>query len=162
VFVHESSFDKVSKGLVNFAKQMKSGDPADQSTDIGPLIRHAETDRIESWVSEAIKESAILATGGRRISKAFYEPTVLLNPDSKSKVSQQEIFGPVICVYSFSDMDEAIERANAVPFSFQASIFTKNIDTALAGWKNLEATAVMINDHTAFRVDWMPFGGEKE
>ena len=59
-------------------------------------------------------------------------------------------------------MDEAIERANAVPFSFQASIFTKNIDTALAGWQSLEATAVMINDHTAFRVDWMPFGGEKE
>lgn len=162
VFVHQSLFDQVSQGLVDFADKMKSGDPADEATEIGPLIRHVETDRIESWVNEAVEESAILATGGKRISDAFYEPTVLLNPDINSKVSQQEIFGPVICVYSFSDMDEAIERANAVPFSFQASIFTKNIDTALAGWKNLEATAVMINDHTAFRVDWMPFGGEKE
>jgi len=162
VFVHESLFDTVSQGLVDFAKQMKSGDPADASTEIGPLIRHAEVDRIESWVFEAIEEGAKLATGGNRTSEAFYEPTVLLNPDVKSKVSQQEIFGPVICVYSYTDMDEAIERANAVPFSFQASIFTKNIDTALAGWQDLEATAVMINDHTAFRVDWMPFGGEKE
>ena len=162
VFVHESLFDRVSQGLVDHAKQMKSGDPANESTEIGPLIRPAEVDRIESWVDEAVAENAILAVGGKRISDAFYEPTVLLNPDIKSKVSQQEIFGPVICVYSYTDMDEAIERANAVPFSFQASIFTKNIDTALTGWQDLEATAVMINDHTAFRVDWMPFGGEKE
>ena len=162
VFVHESLFDQVSQGLVDHAKQMKSGDPANESTEIGPLIRPAEVDRIESWVDEAVAENAILAVGGKRISDAFYEPTVLLNPDIKSKVSQQEIFGPVICVYSYTDMDEAIERANAVPFSFQASIFTKNIDTALTGWQDLEATAVMINDHTAFRVDWMPFGGEKE
>lgn len=162
VFVHESLFDTVSKGLVDFAKQMKSGDPALETTEIGPLIRHAETDRIASWVEEAIAESAVCATGGKKSGDAFYEPTVLLNPDINSKVSQQEIFGPVICVYSYTDMDEAIERANAVPFSFQASIFTKHIDTALTGWQNLEATAVMINDHTAFRVDWMPFGGEKE
>ena len=162
VFVHESLFDQVSQGLVDYAQKMKSGNPADESTEIGPLIRHAEVDRIEEWVNEAISEKAILATGGKRNGNAFYEPTVLLNPDKNSKVSQQEIFGPVICVYSYTDMDKAIKQANNVPFSFQASIFTKNIDTALRGWQNLEATAVMINDHTAFRVDWMPFGGEKE
>jgi acyl-CoA reductase-like NAD-dependent aldehyde dehydrogenase len=162
IFVHESLFDQVSQGLVDLAKKMKSGDPSEKSTEIGPLIRHAEVDRIEKWVKEATSEGAVLATGGKRSGDAFYQPTVLLNPDINSKVSQQEIFGPVICVYSYTDMDEAIARANAVPFSFQASIFTKNIDTALAGWQNLEATAVMINDHTAFRVDWMPFGGEKE
>ena len=147
-------------------KKMKSGDPADESTEIGPLIRHAEVDRIETWIEEALfeteSETSVCAVGGKRTGNAFFEPTVLLNPNINSKVSQQEIFGPVICVYSYTDMDEAIERANAVPFSFQASIFTKNIDTALVGWQNLEATAVMINDHTAFRVDWMPFGGEKE
>ena len=162
VFVHESLFDQVAQGLVDYAKKMKSGDPAQESTEIGPLIRHAEVDRIESWVNEAVEESAVLAIGGERDGDAFYQPTVLLNPSEKSKVSQQEIFGPVICVYSYSDIDDAVERANAVPFSFQASIFTKNIDTALQGWQDLEATAVMINDHTAFRVDWMPFGGEKQ
>ena len=166
VFVHESLFDEVAQGLVEHAKKMKSGDPADESTEIGPLIRHVEVDRIESWVDEAVLETesdtSIVAVGGKRISDAFYEPTVLLNPNVKSKVSQQEIFGPVICVYRYTDMGEAIKQANAVPFSFQASIFTKHIDTALTGWQDLEATAVMINDHTAFRVDWMPFGGEKQ
>ena len=161
VFVHESVFDNVSQGLAEYAQKLKSGDPADASTDIGPLIRHAEVDRIESWVNEAVDEGATLATGGKRINNAFYEPTVLLNPDNKSKVSQQEIFGPVICVYRYTDMDDAIKQANSVPYSFQAAIFSKNIDTALTGWQDLEATAVMINDHTAFRVDWMPFGGEK-
>ncbi len=161
VYVHESLFDVVAQGLVEQAQSMKVGDPAKQDTDIGPLIRPAEVDRIESWVDEAIKESAVLATGGKRLGDTLYEPTVLLNPAKTSKVSQQEIFGPVICVYSYSDMDEAIQQANALPFSFQAAIFTKNIDKALIGWQNLEATAVMINDHTAFRVDWMPFGGEK-
>ncbi len=162
VFVHESMFDQVAQGLIDFANTTKVGDPADESTEIGPLIRPKEVDRIESWVNEALEESAVLGAGGKRIDDTCYEPTVLLNPDINSKVSQQEIFGPVICVYSYTDMDEAIERANAVPFSFQASIFTKNIDTALTGWQDLEATAVIINDHTAFRVDWMPFGGEKQ
>lgn len=162
VFVHESMFDEVAQGLIDFANKMIVGDPADENTEIGPLIRHKEVDRIESWVNEAIKESAVLGTGGKRINDACYQPTVLLNPDMNSKVSHQEIFGPVICVYRYSDMDEAIAQANAVPFSFQASIFTKHIDTALTAWQDLNATAVMVNDHTAFRVDWMPFGGEKQ
>ena len=162
VFVHESLFDQVAKGLVEFAKAMKLGDPMSTSTEVGPLIRHAEVDRVESWVNEAVSEGAVLASGGSRDGESFYQPTVLLNPDSNSKVSQQEIFGPVICVYTYSDINDAIAKANALPFAFQASIFTKHIDTALMGWKNLEATAVMVNDHTAFRVDWMPFAGHKQ
>lgn len=161
VYVHDSLFDVVAQGLVEQAQSMKVGDPAKEETEIGPLIRPVEVDRIETWVDEAVQESAVLATGGKRLGDTLYEPTVLLNPSETSRVSQEEIFGPVICVYSYSDMDEAIQRANALPFSFQAAIFTKNIDKALTGWQNLEATAVMINDHTAFRVDWMPFGGEK-
>ena len=77
-------------------------------------------------------------------------------------MSQHEIFGPVVCIYSYSDIQDAIEQANALDFSFQASIFTKNIDTVINAVKRLDATAVMINDHTAFRVDWMPFGGRKQ
>ena len=161
IYVHESLFDQVANGLVDLVKKIKMGDPASEATEVGPLIRHAEVDRIESWVNEAIDESAELACGGKRDGDAFYQPTVLLNPAADSKVSQEEIFGPVICVFKYSDIDEAMDMANSVPFSFQASIFTKNIDTALQGWEKLNATAVMINDHTAFRVDWMPFGGEE-
>ena len=76
-------------------------------------------------------------------------------------VSQCEIFGPVINIYSYKSRDEAIKLANDVPFSFQAAVFTSDINAALASAKNLNAAAVMINDHTAFRVDWMPFAGRK-
>lgn len=78
------------------------------------------------------------------------------------RVSQKEIFGPVVCVYPYNTLDEAINQANAVPFSFQSAIFTKNIDAAITATKYLEAKAVLINDHSAFRVDWMPFAGRKE
>jgi len=74
-------------------------------------------------------------------------------------VSRLEIFGPVVCVYSYQDRLDAIKRANALPYAFQASVFTRDLDTALDTMNRLNATAVMVNDHTAFRVDWMPFGG---
>ncbi len=78
------------------------------------------------------------------------------------RVSQQEIFGPVVCVYSFTELDEAIARANALPFAFQASVFTRDLDRALYASGRLDASAVMVNDHTAFRVDWMPFAGQRQ
>ncbi|MFT6712311.1 MAG: acyl-CoA reductase-like NAD-dependent aldehyde dehydrogenase, partial [Arenicella sp.] len=74
-------------------------------------------------------------------------------------VSKSEIFGPVVCVYSYKDKQEAVDRANGLEVAFQASVFTKDLDDALDTGNRLNATAVMINDHTAFRVDWMPFGG---
>ncbi|MGB1317420.1 MAG: aldehyde dehydrogenase family protein, partial [Flavobacteriales bacterium] len=94
-----------------------------------------------------------------RISDTCFEPTVLLNPPHTVRVSTQEIFGPVVCVYSYSDREKAIEIANSLDVHFQASVFTKDLDVALDTVKKLNATAVMVNDHTAFRVDWMPFGG---
>ncbi|HEO65536.1 MAG TPA: aldehyde dehydrogenase family protein, partial [Spirochaetes bacterium] len=93
--------------------------------------------------------------------KTCYQPTVILNPSQESRVSNQEIFGPVINIYPFKDRLKAIDLANNVPFSFQASVFTKNIDVAFDTIKRLNASAVMVNDHTAFRVDWMPFAGRK-
>jgi acyl-CoA reductase-like NAD-dependent aldehyde dehydrogenase len=76
-----------------------------------------------------------------------------------SQVTNQEVFGPVLCVHSYDSLDEAIQRINTTPFGFQASVFTKNTDIAFKVMKSLNASAVMLNDHTAFRVDWMPFGG---
>ena len=87
---------------------------------------------------------------------------MLADPSPESKVSKKEIFGPVVCVTSVRDLDEAIARANDVPFSFQAAVFTRDLDTAMRAYSRLNASAVMVNDHTAFRVDWMPFAGLKE
>ena len=109
----------------------------------------------------AYNEGAKILTGGKKIGTTCYAPTVILNPSDKANVSAREIFGPVVNIYSFKDRLEAIERANLTPFSFQAAVITRNVDTALDTAKRLNAATVMINDHTAFRVDWMPFGGRK-
>ncbi len=159
VFVHESVVDVVSQGLAALATGLRVGNQMDKTTDVGPLILPGEVDRVEKWVNEAVESGAQLLCGGKRISDSCYEPTVLLNPPPEAKVSTLEIFGPVICIYSYSDIDKAIEIANSLDVHFQASVFTKNLDVALDCVKKLNATAVMVNDHTAFRVDWMPFGG---
>lgn len=162
IFAHQSIAKEVANRLAELGNAMTVGDAANETTEVGPLIRPHETDRIESWVNEAVDEGAELISGGKRLGDSLYAPTVLLNPVETSKVSQSEIFGPVICVYAYDDMDTAIEQANNVPYSFQASVCTQNIDKALYAYKKLNASAVMINDHTAFRVDWMPFAGFKE
>jgi len=159
VFVHESICEDVASKLAKMASNLIVGDPLDKKTEVGPLILPREVDRVEEWVNEAVEGGAELLCGGKRISKTCYEPTVLLNPPTDAKVSTLEIFGPVVCVYSYSDREKAIEIANSLDVHFQASVFTKNIDVALDCVKKLNATAVMVNDHTAFRVDWMPFGG---
>ena len=82
-----------------------------------------------------------------------------MNPSEDTTISKQEIFGPVVCLYSYSDINDAIESANNIPYHFQGAVFTKNIDTALRAVHRINASAVMVNDHTAFRVDWMPFAG---
>jgi len=161
VFVHEQLLDKFLPLLVKATNYTKVGNPLDEKTQVGPLILPTEVDRVETWVNEAINEGAELLCGGKRISSTCFEPTVLLNPNKNSKVSVQEIFGSVICIYTYKNIKEAINQANALPFAFQAAVFTKNIDKAFSISKQLNAAAVMINDHTAFRVDWMPFGGRK-
>ncbi|MBF0265797.1 MAG: aldehyde dehydrogenase family protein [Gammaproteobacteria bacterium] len=161
VFVHHSIVDKVAQGLAELGKQLVVGDPLDEKTEVGPLISPKEQLRISEWVKEAIVEGAQCLSGGNVLDNNCYEPTVLLNPDLNSKVSTQEIFGPVICVYSYEHREQAIAMANQLEFAFQASVFTQNINTAIDSVKKLNASTVMVNDHTAFRVDWMPFGGRK-
>ncbi len=162
VFVHESICDEVSKQLSTYASKLVVGNQLDKNTQVGPLINHNEVNRIEQWVNEAKEGGAEILCGGKRISDSCYEPTVILNPSEDALVSTKEVFGPVVCIYSYLDFDDAINRANSLEVSFQAAVFTKDIDTAFKAVKNLNGTAVMVNDHTAFRVDWMPFGGAKE
>ncbi len=162
LFAHQKVSKKVANGLARIAKKLKVGNPLDGKTDVGPLILPREVDRVHDWVKEAIKRGGKLICGGKKISRTCYEPTIILNPPQSAKLSREEIFGPVIAVYSYKNRDEAIRLANSLPLSFQASVFTKNLDVALDTVKRLNAATVMVNDHTAFRVDWMPFRGAKE
>lgn len=161
IFAHESVAKKLAEAIGVAGNEMVVGDPTTMETEVGPLIRSAEIDRVHDWVSKAIDQGAELISGGEKLLGSCYKPTVLYNPPADSEVSTQEIFGPVICVYSYSDMDEAISRANSLDVAFQAAVFTKDIDTAMKAYKRLDGTAIMVNDHTAFRVDWMPFAGAR-
>lgn len=159
VFAHHTIAEELAQRMAAAAEKLVVGDPKNPETECGPLILPREVDRVAQWVEEAVAEGAQLLCGGKKISDTLYAPTVLLNPSEESKVSKEEIFGPVVCVYTYEDQQKAINQANALPFAFQASVFTKDLDQALDLGHQLNAAAVMINDHTAFRVDWMPFGG---
>lgn len=162
IFVHESIVEKFKQEFSEMAAQLIVGDPLREKTEVGPLIHPEEVDRVEEWVKEAIDGGAKVSCGGKRISDTCYAPTVLYNPPAEARVSQKEVFGPVVCIYSYDSREEAIKAANALQVHFQAAVFTKDLDIALDTVQKLNATAVMVNDHTAFRVDWMPFGGRDE
>lgn len=159
VFAHRDIAKRVAQGLVEQAEAMRVGDPTAADTDIGPLIRPREVTRVAQWVDAAVQAGATLMTGGKPLGETTYAPTVLWDPPADTQVSQQEIFGPVVCVYPFDDLADAVTRANALPYAFQAAVFTRDLDTAMAAYARLDASAVMVNQHTAFRVDWMPFAG---
>ncbi|HXW52579.1 MAG TPA: aldehyde dehydrogenase family protein [Myxococcota bacterium] len=140
---------------------LRVGNPKDPDTDVGPIISQSELSRIEEWVNESIAHGAKLICGGKRILKTCYEPTIIFDPKLTDKISTEEIFGPVVAVYPYKKLSEAIELANDTKYFFQAAIFTKNIDHAFVAANKLYGRTVLINDHSAFRVDWMPFGGHR-
>lgn len=162
VFAHRSIAKDLAERLGQLAGKLRVGDPTLPETEVGPLIRHREALRVDQWVREALEGGAQLLCGGRALSDSCYAPTVLLDPPADCKLSQLEVFGPVVCVYTYDELDEAIGRANALPVAFQAAIFTRDYGTAMRAYTRLDASAVMLNDHTAFRVDWMPFAGLRE
>ncbi|MBK8010980.1 MAG: aldehyde dehydrogenase family protein [Deltaproteobacteria bacterium] len=164
IYVHRNVVEPFLEKLTASAKRLSVGDPLDPTTDVGPLISPREVERVDAWVREALTDghTGRLIHGGRKLSATTYEPTVLLNPADDARISKEEVFGPVVSVYAYDDLDEAIARANAPDVFFQASIFTRDLDVALYAARRLHGMAVMVNDHTAFRVDWMPFGGHRQ
>jgi acyl-CoA reductase-like NAD-dependent aldehyde dehydrogenase len=140
---------------------LKVGDPVSAETEVGPLINQREAARVSTWIDEAAAGGGRLVGGGR-LSNTTLQPTIIVNPPGDAKVSTLEVFGPVTCVYSFTRLDDAVAAANALPTAFHSSIFTEDLRTALDAAERLAASAVMINDHTALRTDWMPFAGRRQ
>ena len=160
IYVHESIIDSFVNQLKKETQLQKVGNPNNKETLIGPIITREANDRIDDWVQKAIKEGATLICGGNKLKNNCYEPTILLSPSELSLVTREEIFGPIICVYGFSNNKEAIDKANKSPYIFQAAAYTENINEAFMFSNKLFGAAVIINSHPAFRVDWMPFGGQ--
>ena len=162
VFVPAAELSDFASELSTATEALIVGDPTKEDTQCGPLIRPAEVDRVESWVNEAVQGGGKLAAGGSRIGTTLFSPTIIINPPSDVNVSREEIFGPVICVYGYKDIDDAIAQANDVPYAFQAAVFTDRLDIADHCIRALAGSTILINDHTAFRVDWMPFAGRRQ
>lgn len=160
IFVHRGRVDAFLEQFAERINRLVTGSSLDLATDVGPLIRPAEADRVERWTADAQRNGAGIIGGGR-LSETTLRPAIIVDPKPDDLVSTAEIFGPATCVYRYDALDEAIERANAVPYAFQASIFTEALTPALRAAERLDASSVMINDHTAFRVDWMPFAGRR-
>jgi len=161
VFAHSSVIDELAAKMTNAVQSLKTGNAIDEETECGPLIRPKECERVAQWVDEAVAGGAQVLCGGEKLSDTTYAPTLLLNPPANATISQNEVFGPVVCLYSYDDVDAAIAQANALDVSFQAAVFTNDLSAAMHTYRNLNASAVMVNDHTAFRTDWMPFTGLK-
>lgn len=161
IYVHADLVAAFTERFAARVAQLKVGDPTLAETEMGPLISPKEAMRVQSWIDEAVAGGARLIGGGR-LSDTTLKPSVLVEPPRDAKVSTLEVFGPLTCIYAYKDIDEAIAAANSLPVAFQASVFTENLRVALHAAERLDASAVMINDHTAFRTDWMPFAGRRE
>jgi acyl-CoA reductase-like NAD-dependent aldehyde dehydrogenase len=160
VFVHESIADTYLEGLVAATKKLRVGHPYESSTDISSLIDEAAAIRVESWIRQATDSGSRLLCGGTR-RFATLEPAILADVPASARISCEEVFGPVVAVYRYHQLDEVIVQTNSTPYGLQAGIFTSNLTRAFAVARKLQFGGVMINDVPAFRMDHMPYGGMK-
>lgn len=161
VFVHAEVAGVFEQKLVDAVSALKTGDPMDETTDVGPLIDNGALDKVSSLVDEAVQNGAEILVGGKR-EDPFYTPTILKRTRREMKVRQEEIFGPVTTLETYEDFDDAIALANETDYGLQAGLFTKDIDRIFRAHRDLEVGGVIVNDVSAFRADQMPYGGTKD
>lgn len=161
VYVHESIADKFLSELVPLVDALKIGDPLDENTDVSALISGSERDRVKSWVDEAVAGGAQVATGGT-VQDGVMVPTVLTNVQPDMKVCSLEVFGPVIGVQTYRDLDEAMRLANDTRYGLQAAIFTADLSTAMRAARELDFGGVLVNEVPTYRADQMPYGGVRD
>jgi acyl-CoA reductase-like NAD-dependent aldehyde dehydrogenase len=160
VIVDRSVYDRLTAKVVAAVEKQGVGDPADPSTDVGPLISEAAAQRVEQWVDEAVAAGAKLLAGGKRDGSA-YAPTVLTDVPKDAKVVCEEVFGPVLVLQPVDGVDEAYAAVNDSQFGLQAGVFTHDIQAAFRAHRELEVGGVIIGDAPSFRADQMPYGGAK-
>ncbi|GAB7040256.1 MULTISPECIES: aldehyde dehydrogenase family protein [Catenuloplanes] len=160
VFVHADVYHRFVAKLVERTEALRTGDPNDEATDVGPLISEDAAKRVEAWVDEAVAAGAEALTGGKR-DGATYPPTILVNVPAGAKVLAEEVFGPVLAVQRVTGDDEAFAAVNDSAYGLQAGVFTHDLQTAFAAHRSLEVGGVIIGDVPSYRADQMPYGGMK-
>ncbi len=161
LFVHSDVYATFKEKLVAKTKALKSGDPKDKETFIGPMISEGEAKRLHGWIESAIDKGATLLCGGQRNGNML-QATLLENVDSNCELSAEEAFGPVAILEPFDDFDAVLKRVNDSRFGLQAGIFTRDLYKAQQAWDELEVGGVVIGDVPSWRVDHMPYGGVKD
>jgi len=164
IYVHESLFKNFLQKFKESASKLIVGAATHAKTDVGPLIRPSEVTRLQNWIQEALQKGAICEFGNEVSGnlKQYLSPTILSGVSEDSTLMTEEAFGPVVCVNSYRDEDQVLSRINDSDYLFEASLFTKDITKALQIAKKISTMTFVINNHTAFRVDQMPFGGHKK
>jgi len=160
IYIQDSVYNKFRDEFVNLTKGYKVGHQLDENTDMGPMITEKEAIRVIEWVDDAVEKNANLLTGGTR-KGSLVQPTVFENMPATAKLDCQEVFGPVVTLYSIKDLDDAIDKSNAVDYGLHGAIFTNNINNAFTAIKKMDVGGIIVNDSTDYRVDLMPFGGVK-
>ncbi|MBG0815808.1 aldehyde dehydrogenase family protein [Planomonospora sp. ID82291] len=161
VIVEESVRDDFLARLVPAVEALVTGDPADEKTQVGPLVSVEAAERVERWVAEAVAGGARVLTGGTR-DGATVAPTVLVDAPADAAVSCEEVFGPVMVVRSVSGADEAFAAVNDSTYGLQAGVFTRSLDLAFRANRELEVGGVVVGDVPSYRADQMPYGGVKD
>ncbi|MBV8553571.1 MAG: aldehyde dehydrogenase family protein [Acidobacteriaceae bacterium] len=160
VFVHESIANEYLDRLVAAVGNLKIGHPYEPTTDISSLIDETAAIRVESWIRQAVDSGARLPCGGKR-TFATVEPAVLADAPAAARISCEEVFGPVVSVYKYRNLEDALAQANNTPYGLQAGIFTSDMKRAFQAARELQFAGVIINDVPTFRMDHMPYGGMK-
>jgi len=161
ILVERSAWAKFTDLLITGVKKLKTGDPLDDSTDLGPLIRESDAVRASDWIQEAVRGGARLLCGGQR-QGPMLEPTILTGTRPEMKVNCQEIFAPVVTVEPYDDFDQALRQINNSPYGLQAGLFTRDAKLIFNAYEELEVGGLVAGDVPAFRIDHMPYGGIKD
>lgn len=161
IYIHSDVYDEFKQKLVAKTKALKSGDPKDPQTFIGPMISEGEASRLHGWINDAVSAGATLLCGGER-EGTMLQATLLENVEPSQDVCAEEAFGPVAILAPFNDFDQVLKDINSSRFGLQAGIFTKDLYQAQKAWDELEVGGVVIGDIPSWRVDHMPYGGVKD
>ena len=161
VYVHSEVCNEFMTLLDTAVNELVVGDPADEATDVSALINSGETDRVESWIGEAVQAGATLRTGGTR-EQGLLRPTVLTDVSADMQVCRNEVFGPLVGVQTYSDIGEAFGAANDTRYGLQAGIFTNDLSLGIEAAHRLDFGGVCVNEIPTYRTDQMPYGGIKD
>jgi acyl-CoA reductase-like NAD-dependent aldehyde dehydrogenase len=161
VLVHADIYDEFVSELVAAVQKLPTGDPTADGVQVGPVINDGAAERIVTWVDEARAAGAEVLTGGTREGRTV-APTVLVDVPRDSKIGDEEVFGPVLSVAKFADINEAFALVNDSKYGLQAGLFTRDVQVAFRAHRDLEVGGVIVGDVPSYRADQMPYGGWKD